>query len=258
LDIGQGRAPVGLVLDKIGGVRSLLYRVTEWIAGYPLRTRGGPPEEIRELCQPWVGEPQAGSYRFAINLLNPEQLELMPTRPIRAEQITESFMTILNAVSPAGFVDSSLIDLAGLIPNDDYRQALLKLVRNVLPDGRRVKEIEFWNDNPSQNSRALLHAGTRFYIENALREAPGMKEATEVSGILRAVHLDRNWLEVVNSESGRIRCKIGTQMLDDIVGPMLNRPVLARGIWNSMMTQFTLIDIELDRTSSMSDEPPGS
>jgi hypothetical protein len=249
-DIGQGQAPIGLVLDKITGVRSLLYRMTEWLSGYPLRLQGNPPDSIRDLCQPWVSEPQTGSYKFSIRLVRSEQLELIPAQKISSAEISTGFMTLMSVFSPPSYGDSLVPSIEELVPQGDHRQAMLKLIRNLLPDGRRVREIEFWSDKPERNERALLHAGSRSRLDEALRFDMPIGESTEVQGVLRAVHLDRSWLEIVPEDSGRIKCKVSHGVLDDVVGPMLNRHVVARGRWNSGHTQFSLLDIEPDPTLS--------
>ena len=254
-DIGAGRAPLGLVVDKILGIHSLLYRITELIGDFPFRTRGAPANVVRELCQPWVSEPQAGSYRFAVRLVEPIQLELIPTRVVRANLISEWFFRVMRTVSPAVSYQATLDTVEHLIPDTQYRHAILKLVRNMTPDGRRIREIEFTAHRDGGTETALLHAGARTRVADSLNaDAPsGMSD--EASGVLRAVHLDANWLEVVQQSGQPLHCRIEHEVLDDVVGPMINRQVIVRGRWTRRGTQFNLIDIELD-ASPDADVPP--
>lgn len=69
--IGAGAAPVRWVIDRVDGINSLLYRITEWLTNTPLRHRGLPAQEIREICQPWMTQTQAGSFRFGVLLIEP-------------------------------------------------------------------------------------------------------------------------------------------------------------------------------------------
>lgn len=69
------------------------------------------------------------------------------------------------------------------------------------------------------------------------------KPSEELRGTLRAVHLDKNWIEVaVNGVSLRVE---GLQdEVDDVIGPMVNRSVLVRVVrQSSAKLKFT--DIEL-------------
>lgn len=249
-EIGPGRAPLGLVVDRIMGVNSLLYRITEWLGHFPLRTRGAPLDRVRELCQPWVSEAQAGSYRFDLHLVEPMQLELLPTRSVRPIEISGLLLSIVRAVSPTTV--RSVASLQDLVPDTQYRQAMLKLVRNVVPDGKRVREIEFLAARDGQPDIALLHAGARSRIQDALRAEQPSDQPDHVQGVLRAVHLDKKWLEVAIEPLGQpLRCRIAGDVLDDVVGPMLNHRVIVQGKRTKSGAEFRLQDIELD----MSPEP---
>jgi hypothetical protein len=58
---------------------------------------------------------------------------------------------------------------------------------------------------------------------------PVQKEVEEreehLTGILRALHLDQDWLEVT-VELQHIRVEGVGAAVDDVIGPMVNRPVL--------------------------------
>ncbi|HEU0075551.1 MAG TPA: hypothetical protein VFS30_16235 [Dehalococcoidia bacterium] len=254
-DIGVGRAPMGLVLDKVVGVRSLLYRVTELLAGYPLRTRGVPAEEIRQICQPWVSEPQAGSFKFTIRLTQPLQPELIPSRSVVPAQIGQALLSIIRTVSPTTAAGTNSVTLEDAIPNQDYQEPILKLLRNIVPDGHRVREIEFMGAGGLLAGGALLHAGARFKIEDSLSLFAVGDGSEELRGVLRAVDLDRTWLEVAVGQD-RVRCRMGTQVLDDVIGPMLNRRVIARASRRTKRGTMILTDIELDPEANSEADGP--
>ncbi len=251
-EIGAGRAPMALVVDRIGGIHTLLYRITEWLGGFPFRTRGAPPDVVRELCQPWVGEPQAGSYRFAVRFVQPIQLELIPALTINPSDLNRWFFRFVRAVSPTTLTPSESVQ--DLIPDTRYRHAILKLTRNIAPDGQRVKEIEFVSDTEQVRERALFHSGARIRIEDSLTADEPAGTSDHIAGVLRAVHLDRRWLEVLQESGNPQRCRIAGEVLDDVVGPMLNHRVIVRGKWKRHGAQFDLMDIELD---SSPEKKPG-
>ena len=253
-DIGAGRAPLGLVVDRIVGVNSLLYRITEWLGQFPLRTRGAPPDPVRELCQPWVSEAQTGSYRFELHLVEPMQLELIPSRQVQPGEISSLLLNLVRAVSPTTV--TPVTSLQDLVPNAQYRQAMLKLVRNVVPDGYRVREMEFVAAREGRPETALLHAGARMRIQDSLRAEQPSDQPDQVQGVLRAVHLDRKWLEVVQQSGQLLRCRIAGEVLDDVVGPMLNRPVIVQGKWARQGAEFRLQDIELDTSADSKQSSP--
>jgi hypothetical protein len=60
--VGFGTAPLDQFLHTFDGMRSLFYRVTEWVAGLPFRKRGLPREQIREVLKARTTQPVPGSY----------------------------------------------------------------------------------------------------------------------------------------------------------------------------------------------------
>lgn len=65
-------------------------------------------------------------------------------------------------------------------------------------------------------------------------------------GILRAVHLDNKWLEISKPDGSHRRFITKDDVLDDVVGPMVNRPVLVRAHSSSKTGALHLDDIELN------------
>jgi hypothetical protein len=244
-EVGTGSAPVGLVVDRVLGIHSLLYRITEWLGDFPFRTRGMPPEGVREICQPWVSEPQPGSYRFSIRLVESSQLELIRSRPVVASEVSASLIRILRSIASPELDHSEIIE--EVVPDERYREVILKLIRNMAPDGRRLREMEFTSGSRTvESGRVVLEANVRFRVSDALQR--GLSAVPDIiNGTLRAVHLDRNWLEVVDQEGNVHHCGISHETLDEVVGPMLNRRVIVHGRWNPLRTRFRLYDIELDQ-----------
>jgi hypothetical protein len=253
-EVGVGRAPVPLVVQHIEGIQSLLYRITEWLDDIPFRTKGAPSERVRELCQPWVSEPQAGSYRFSVRFVQPTQLRLFTgvteyeavKEAISPTQITDWLFRLIRAISPSAATLEEPNQVDQLIPDKQYKQALLKLARNIVPDGHRVKEIEFATQRADVTERVLFHAGARYRIRDNLDVDEPIGLSGEVTGTLRAVHLDKGWLDVVKEDGQPQRCWIKGEVLDDVVGPMLNKKVLVWGGWTAKMGRFNLVDIELN------------
>jgi hypothetical protein len=71
-------------------------------------------------------------------------------------------------------------------------------------------------------------------------------EPIKLTGILRAVHLDEDWLEVTVMNEGRedhIKITKAGEAIDDVVGPMINRPVTVE-VAVSPGGKYRFLDIE--------------
>ena len=97
-------------------------------------------------------------------------------------------------------------------------------------------------------SPITLVPGVRDAIRQALKkDAPPKEEPAEsheetLQGVLRAVHLIEDWLEVtVGDELIHVK-KVGESM-DDVIGPMVNRPVIVRTV-KDKKGRFFFRDIE--------------
>jgi hypothetical protein len=228
-EVMTGGAPLDLILRKVEEVRAIFYRTVELLMELPLRVRGGPRYEIQQLFRPWLFQAPAGSYQFAVRLEGAQQLELgFEARHIPAvEEVTGKFVEILN--SAATDPDEAL---ASVVPNAEYRSAFLKLTRNLAPSGKTYAELEIRSQLRPDLGNVVFSADDRKIINQTIKKTIPAVESTEGAdatfiGILRAVHLDQDWIEVTVRDPAEqhIRIERAGEVIDDVVGPMMNRPV---------------------------------
>ncbi len=223
-EIVEGGAPLDLVVEKVQTVQSLFYRTTELLKDLPHRKRGGPSKAIQESCRPWLFQAAPGSYQFAVAVQEPKQPDLFRSDEPRPEQIADQFLRILRAS-----VDSPGGDLPNIVPNPEYRATFLKLARNLAPTGRRFSQLEV--RAADETTSLTLSPATRGAVTAAIRSSrpsvAGPETEETVSGVLRALHLDEDWLEVtVGTDHLRVH-QVG-DAVDDVIGPMVNHSVIVR------------------------------
>lgn len=241
-EVVEGGAPLDLIVEKVQTVQSLYYRTAEFLRGLPHRKRGGPIKEIQESCRPWLFQAAPTSYQFAVAIQEPRQTDLFRTDESRPEEIAHLFLRILRAS-----VESPEEKLPELVPALDYRGTFLKLTRNLAPTGKRFGQLDV--RSASETRTVSLLPGTRSAISQVIRTSrpatPTDTEAEEVvRGVLRALHLDNDWIEVtVGDEHLRID-QVG-ETVDDVIGPMVNRPVLVNVVRDAQGRRH-FHDIETD------------
>jgi hypothetical protein len=234
-----GGAPLDLIIDKVEAVQALFYRTIEYLKGIPHRRHGGPAQEIREACRPWLFQTQPGSYQFSVAIQEPRQPDFFKDTGPRPEQVAEHFMSVLKATSedPVGL-------LPELIPAEDYRNTFLKLARNLAPTEKSFGAIEIRESR--EMSPVILIPATRTTINSALRpKSPAgddESDSQELQGVLRALHLDKDWLELWID--GRfVRVNGLAEAVDDVIGPMVNRRVVVQAQRHGK--KFKFLDIEI-------------
>lgn len=239
-EIVAGGAPLDLVVQKVENIQSLYYRTTEFLNGLPHRKRGGPSIEIQQTCRPWLFQAPPGSYQFAIAVQEPPQQELFPKSKVTVQEISSRFFAILRAS-----VNDPDVALPNLVPDPQYRGTFMKLARNLAPSGRVFEELEI---RSTQEGKPITILPTnRKSIGDALqRQFPRPKRTEEkeetISGALRALDLDQDWLEVT-VDKVHFRVFEVSETVDDIIGPMVNRLVIVQALRKSN-GQLALLDIQ--------------
>lgn len=225
-EIGTGTGPLDLILDKAAGLQSLLYRFAEWKGEYPLRRSGSPPKNLTELIQARVTEPSLGSYKLEIRLTEPIQQDMFKPSPFKPTELSDAIFDFYGRLTGG---DPTQIDT--VVPQVEYRKALLLLTRNVSPRGRRVREIALYRTRKNEIQSVYLTDAITERIKQVLPKPPrdeGRQEL-QLCGTLRALHLDKNWLELTLPNGVHETCFTLPDMLDDVVGPLVNKRVIVRG-----------------------------
>jgi len=239
-EVITGGAPLDLIVEKVQTIQSMFYRTVEFIQDKPLRRRGGPIREIQELCRPWLFQAAPGSYQFTVAIQEAKQLDLF-RKDVRPDLVAHQFLQILKATA-----SEDLQELETVIPKPEYRDVFLKLSRNLAPTGKTFGSIELraGTGDPS----VALTPEARTAINQTIKKSrqvilQDVETEKEVIGTLRAVDLDKDFLDVVVNEQGLHIIGLGDAM-DDLVGPMVNKTVKVQVVQSAKGLRFR--DIELD------------
>ncbi len=238
-EVVEGGAPLDLIVQKVQTVQTLFYRTTEFLRGLPHRKRGGPTKDILETCRPWPFQTSPGSYQFAVAVQEPRQGRLFDADELRPKEVTDQFLSILRASAEAPEEE-----LRKLVPDADYRNTFLKLTRDLAPTGKRFSLLEL---RSATQTRALsLLPTTREAVRKAIRASlPASVPADQtIRGLLRAVHLDQDWIEVTVNDKPVHITEVG-EAVDDIIGPMVNHPVVVQ-VTRDVRGKLHFRDIERD------------
>jgi hypothetical protein len=221
-EVVRGGAPLDLILEKVQTVQSLFIRTTEFLKQIPLRTRGSATKEIQDMCRPWLFQGVPSSYQFIVAIEGPLQLNLLEEQPIGPELIASTFMTIL---------ERAIVDpeeaLVAVVPDPGYRSTFLKLTRNLAPSGKRFEKMQIRSSD--SDKPLLLTSATRQELAHTIKKqrqvSESIDEEREFRGVLRAVHLDSDWLEIL-ADNELVKITGVGEAVDDLIGPMVNHEVI--------------------------------
>jgi hypothetical protein len=242
----SGGAPLNLIVEKVQIVQSIFYRTAEYVKGFPHRAHGVPSQEITNSCRPWLFQEMPGSYQFSVIIQEPQQRSFFDDAHIKPELIAEKFFEIVKtgAEDPEDALSEIVSDI-------EYKKTFLKLTRNLAPSGRTFSQLEIRKSNDS--TPVVLRPCNRHIISKflndkkdalSLRHGEGEYNPKYINGILRGLHLDQDWIEIISDDSS-IKIRGLSDTVDDVIGPMLNRPVSVRVLEHSS-GGYKFLDIELD------------
>ena len=158
----------------------------------------------------------------------PRQLEIFPNAAPAVENATHTLLRIVEAAS-AG----SIGQLASVIPRDDYRECFIKQTRNLAPTGKTFERLTIRSTSHEDVSPIVLSPHSRKALGETLRATTwstageDQLRQEQIVGVLRAVHLDQDWLEVADEKTGEhVKIYQAGDAIDDLVGPMVNHKVV--------------------------------
>lgn len=241
-EVVKGGAPLDLVVERVQTIQAIFLRTAEFLKKLPLRRHGPATKPIQELCRPWLFQSVPGSYQFTVAIQGPTQKELFSLDNPDPKLVASTFMAILE--SAATDPEESL---PRIVPELDYRATFLKLARNLAPTGRTFTTMEIRSSqakNPvilTQETRKTMTQSIRGVTPPKPQDAES-EEAT-LRGVLRAVHLEKDWLELAVDDSLVHIAGVG-ETIDDVIGPMVNHSVVVSALRDGKGA-YSFRDIEL-------------
>jgi hypothetical protein len=246
-----GQAPIDLVLDKVRQIDRLGVRVFEHLAGHPLRTSATVPADVRHAFRMVVTQPTAGSFRFSTRFEMPAvQMRLFATNGgsgVDPDRLSDEFDAILTAAQ-----DFDPDAMEQVVADRDYREAFLRLLRDVAPDGRNVATVEMRRRRPDFQSVVYLRTGLRQAISQRLAASRARRDdETEQTAVLRVVDLNRGWIRLGPKGQESQWWVGGTMVIEEIIEGLINKSVHVVGHWHR--SRLLIDDIEEAPTDTPSD-----
>lgn len=223
-EVVHGACPADIVARISEAAHSLVMRSIEYAVKLPYRSAGPPRLAATKAFRPWFIQAPAGSLQFDVAVQPPAQPELMPAHRVSAEAVVQSSAEILAAAS-----QSPDARLPEIVPGADYRRSFLKITKDLIPDDQGFRRLEV--RIPSEEAPIVLRSASREIIAEAIKRLSAdadqdgtSHEDVEISGILRNVHLDSEWIEV-RVDATKHRIADFNEELAAQAGKFLNRKI---------------------------------
>lgn len=236
-----GGAPLDLIVSKVQTIQNMFFRTVEYMMNIPVRAKGSAPKAIQERYRLWLFQSVPGSYQFELAVQKPAQGDIFDDEHIGSEALTRKFLSIVSACT-----NDPEFQLPEEVDSEAYRSVFLKMTRNLAPNGETFSSMEIKNMNAGKS--IVLSTSTRKAISGLVqknKQSAFSDETVEsLKGNLRALDLDRNWLDIA-VDGDTVRVDGLNESVDDIIGPMINHDVIIQ-VTRSRRGKVIFRDIELD------------
>ena len=226
-----GGAPLDLVLTKVENLKSIFFRTVEFLQHLPHRKHGAAPADVQSVCRPWLFQTVPGSYQFAVAIEDTAQRNLFGPEVPTVEEIKSTFISLVRESA-----EDPETALAARVPDKDYRATFLKLTRALAPSGKDFAVLTI-RQSSTDNNPVVLTEDSRNEINTIIKKKftkprESGDRPSQIRGILRAVHLNQDWLQVTVDGTDITIHEVG-ETVDDIVGPLVNHEVVVQVVTNS-------------------------
>jgi len=245
-EIGFGIAKSDAVTKRIQDIERLLYRTAERKEERPFREHGPTPREITDNFSIYLSIPRAASYAVSFRVGQLKQKKLPGMDP--SKEIIAELLDCINLIE-----SKSEAELKLRIPDEKYRNHFLQLLKQIKPDGNRIKTVGFTASLGGREKRVLVTSDTGDSLSpeaknrNA-KQIPSdnnLSQNIEIQGLLRYADSTRqssNKIRVIDKNGFTHKIEVPVELMDDVVRPHWDAEVKITGVHKK--STITLVSIE--------------
>ena len=261
-DIGEGIAPANLVDRATTSVISTFRRMAAWKSKLPFTVRLQPA--VAENYQVYQTEAMLGSYAVDFYITGAKQLPFdfdgAEFSSVQPDEVVRSTMDFIRLAISGEDVSSEALNLP---PNEEYRTTLLRLVRNMIPDGKGVSELELRLGDQSYETAVTLRPNLKPYLARLINpgraeitSSPQREEIEDRVGILRAVDLDTRKVKLDSPTDPKFIFTVPRDISEEVLTPMLNQQVRVKRYRPPNNRNWIVQDLDLaDESGDLTAKP---
>ena len=234
--VGFGFVNLKDVLGRIDSLTKLVVRTAERLTEIPFRERGQPGRMVRDYFQPWISVPKAGSFVIDIRFTSITGQMSFPEVSISGAVMSE-FMDMMETIEGANFPE-----IQERISDHAYLSNFLALVRNISPDGKKIRTVGLTSTGGGQQrSIVLTKTATQVPLPPPTEPAFVEPEMVEIKGTLRyadAVNQTRHNIKVIDADGNAHDIRVPIGMLDVLVPSHWEQPIVVQAMRADTATEL--------------------
>lgn len=242
-EVSNGLAPYDAIYGRVDNIEKLIHRTAERKLGRQFRERGQLAKEVRDNYRMMVSVPREGS--FAVTLKFGSLVRPAPHGALDATSVMDELMQLIELINR--WRDDAI---QNIIPDQAYLRNFFDLAKKIAPDGDSIWQVGFTTiRNGSGHAVALTRPANEITPPYPSLKPEAEGEPVEIRGVLRyadATSRNGSQIKVVDRESKIHLVQVPAGMMNDIVRPMWDDPVVIRGIRTGNRITLVTIDLDID------------
>lgn len=216
-------------LQRVEDTSKILYRIVERRNNRPFREKGAIKKVVKNDYELFISVPRASSFAVTLKLGKPSIQPKLPEMS-DAPSIVDEFMELVSMVN-----DANHKGIEERIPDPAYRTNFIHLAKRLAPDGTGVRLVGFTSKRAGKEKYVKITRPRKEIIVPPPNDGNinDKGELVTVRGILKladATNGDGGRIQVVDENNARHTIKVPEGMLNDIVKPLWDSPVIITGI----------------------------
>ncbi len=238
--VADGVVLLSEIVSRMNSFQSLVYRIVQRRSHSPYR--GRIPRDIHNGYRVFASQPRTGSFGVSLRLGQPA---VQPTLPgfFGAPDVIQEFMDLIDLANRAQFGE-----IRERIQEEAYLRNFWGLAKNLAPDGDRIRQVSFATFKGNDvHAVGVTTPASHIRIPD---DVGGLDEQplVEVSGTLRYAdartgNRNRNRIKLVDVAGSSHDLVVPEGLMDDIVRPLWNSFVTARGSRRAKQNILRLVEI---------------
>lgn len=236
--VSSGMANLNELLTRAESFQKLIFRIAQrrMLGEY----RSHIPSVVKRRFMAFAAVPTAGSFAIAIKLAHTREQTSFPGL-LGIEDVVDEFLNLLEAGE-----ERTSDALGRLIPDPDFRKNFVSLGKKLAPDGKRISQVGFTLVNRGDTRSMSVTTPKSRFLSSQLESHDPTERIEQVSGILRFADASTrrsNQIRLVSDKGDTQVVLVPPGLMDDIVRPMWNLHVTARGTLKGRQKYPRLLEI---------------
>ncbi|CAG2535057.1 hypothetical protein MAR621_00171 [Maribacter dokdonensis] len=239
-EVGHGIIRSNEFLNRIEIIEKLAFRTADRLRNKPFKERGRKKKANVVEFEPFLSVPRAASFAVTIRFGHSTEQQTIPGADSQFFLIDD----LLNNIELLN--EGNYEKLNTSIKEEDYRRNFIALLKQLAPDGERIKLVGFTvKRNNEIKTVPLTRIKTEFLIEDVeSSEEIDKPENIELTGVLSFADSKKSTIKLTDSDNKDYIITVPKGLLSDVVKPYFEEEVILKGIMTG--SKIELKDLEMN------------